>query len=143
MSRWHRACVFACGVSFVMYADSPTRDFGRLLTKHSALTERGPTLKDLLILPAMVASTLMLLMLLSAGFITTSQDAKTQNPPPFEHRLPVPLSLIYFFCSLVSVFFSAHPVSKDLFCIKVSNTNKSIVLTEDADTRGHTWADNA
>lgn len=75
-----------------MHADSPMRDFGRLLTKHFALTERGPTLKDLLILLAVVASTLMLLMLLSAGFITTSQDAKTQNPSPFEHCLPVPLS---------------------------------------------------
>ena len=63
---------------------------------------------------------------------------KTLNPPHFEHYLPVPLSP-WFFVSL-SPF--SHPMRKDLFCIKVSNSHESIVLADaDADTRGHTWAD--
>lgn len=54
------------------------------------------TLKDLLMLHALIADTLILLMLLSASFITTSQNAKTPNPLPSEHCLPVPLSPCFF-----------------------------------------------
>ena len=66
----------------VMHAGSPARVFGRLLTKQSVLTERAPTFKDLLRLLAPIAGTLILLMLLSASSVTTSQDVKTLNPPP-------------------------------------------------------------
>lgn len=37
----------------------------------------------------------------------------------------------------------ARPINKNLFCIKVSGAHKSIVLAEDADTRGHTRTDSA
>lgn len=82
----------------VMHAGSPARAFGRLLTKQSVLTERAPTLKYLLMLIALIAGTLILLMLLSASAVTTSQDAKTLNPPPLSA-----ISLSHFlpdFCSL-------------------------------------------
>lgn len=69
---------------------------------------------------------------------TGYKKKNTLNPPHFEHYLPVPLSP-WFFVSL-SPF--SHPMRKDLFCIKVSNSHESIVLVDaDADTRGHTWAD--
>ena len=90
----------------VMHAGSSARAFGRLLTKQSVLTERAPTLKDLLMLLALIAGALILLMLLSASSVTTSQDAKTVNPPPLStiflsHFLPD-------FCSRSPLFSSAH-----------------------------------
>lgn len=76
---------------------------------------------------------------LQMGFFETKM-----SHPHKMHKSSLSLSLSGWSFCFASIFFQAHPLWGKKICIKVSNAHKStVLLAEDAVTRGHTRIDSA